>query len=188
MRGDHNMKCPNCGIDLPDTVTMCYSCKRIFQQNNPTNNNYIQYHTTNSTSIQKKSKKKTFIVVSILSMLIVAGIIVTVLLLYPSPKKISKKAVKMIEADINKEIRVSDIYYNKEENTVFVIYNGDSAFVHMDTEEIGYKHIAQDYLSRDAKSQKEAQKYYKYATEVYDTYTEVNFFYSGSVEGWEKIE
>lgn len=28
------MVCPNCGATLPDTVSMCYSCRMVFKPNN----------------------------------------------------------------------------------------------------------------------------------------------------------
>ena len=36
------MVCPNCGAPLPDTVTMCYSCRTRFNKPNPVNDKSVQ--------------------------------------------------------------------------------------------------------------------------------------------------
>ena len=50
MKGGEPMVCPNCGAPLPDTVSMCYSCRMVFkpktqQIQKPTQSKPMSYST-----------------------------------------------------------------------------------------------------------------------------------------------
>lgn len=52
------MVCPNCGATLPDTVSMCYSCRMVFKPNNQQNQNASQSKQMNHPAKQDINSKQ----------------------------------------------------------------------------------------------------------------------------------
>lgn len=179
------IKCSECGNDVSEKASMCPSCgcpleitKRIISD------------------ARKNKNKKIIIVMAIILTIIIMLLIVFSLMKYNNNP--GNMAIRLIQNDFGKNIKVESIYYNAEINGCIVKFsengNDNTATVHLDDKTVGYQSVMDEYSEKsdNAATYEEKKQYAQQVIDymdLYDIFWEYNLLTNGPKEsGWEKIK
>ena len=167
------LNCPKCNKEVDATAEYCPSC---------------------GCKIKKKKVNPKMVIIPIILVVIICTVcIIKVVVDSGSP---AKQAVKLINADYGKDIDISAVYYNEEQNGCIVEFtsNGieDVACVHLEEKLIGYESEYEALAEKmdTAYSYEDKQKYALQIIEYpYDALWVYNLYmYGTSGSGWKKVE
>lgn len=181
------IKCSECGADVSEKASMCPKCgcplditKQII-----------------SDTKKKKKKKKIIVIVAIILAIMIVILILTGYFLGKHNNTPDNIAIRLIEQDFGKDIRIESIYYNSELNGCMVEFSADgkdnTATVHLDDKVVGYKSVLDEYTeqSNNATTDKEkrhcSQQLLDYM-EIFDINWDLQIIMNPEKNGWEKIK
>lgn len=167
------LNCPKCNKEIDGIAEYCPSCGCKIKK--------------------KKVNPKVFIIpIILIAMICIVGG-VKIVIDSGSP---AKQAIKLVNADYGKDIDISAIYYNEEQNGCIVEFtsNGikDVACVHLEDNSIGYESEYEELAEKMDTAYSDGDKQ-KYASEIvdypYDVFWVYNLYMYGTSEsGCEKVE
>lgn len=168
-------KCPKCGKEIGNTIGRCTYCGYRLKRRNP---------------IRKK-------LLIILSVIIIILCVICVVNFFSNNGTPLNQAVRIIEEDYGKDINITAVYYNEEQNGCIIefMYHGisDVACVHLEDQSIGYESIYEEMTEKINDTSLSDEEKQKYAAQVigypYDALWVYDLFMNGTNESeWEKVQ
>lgn len=169
------INCPECKKEISDTIEQCPHCGYKIKR--------------------KKSVNKKLLVILIAIVAIIC--VLYVVKLFISDSSLASQAVNVIKADYGKDVNITAIYFNKEQNGCIIEFTSggisDVACVHLDDKSVGYESVY-DKISENVNdpslSDKEKQEYAIQVIEYpYDALWVYDLFMNGTNgSGWEKVQ
>lgn len=169
------INCPECKKEISDTIEQCPHCGYKIKR--------------------KKSVNKKLLVIFIAIVAIIC--VLCVVKLFISDSSLASQAVNVIKADYGKDVNITAIYFNKEQNGCIIEFTSggisDVACVHLDDKSVGYESVY-DKISENVNdpslSDKEKQEYAIQVIEYpYDALWVYDLFMNGtSGSEWEKVK
>ncbi len=168
------IKCPECGKEISDTIEQCPYCG---------------YRIKNKNTINKK-----LLIVPIAIFIIVC--VICIIKLFSNNGSPVNQAIKIIEADYGKDVNITAVYYNKEQNGCIIEFTSsgisDVACVHLDDKSIGYE-SEYDALAEKMDTAYSDEDKQKYALQIieypYDALWVYDLFMNGTSRSeWEKVQ
>lgn len=169
------IKCPECGREISDTIEQCIHCGYRIKRKNQINKKLIIV-----------SVAIVFIVCSIFAVKIISNL--------GNP---ANQAIKIIEADYGKDINITAVYYNEEQNGCIIEFSSrgmpDVACVHLADQSIGYESIYEELSEKTNDTSLSNEEKQKYAAQIieysYDAFWVYDLFMNGTNgSGWEKVQ
>lgn len=169
------INCPECGKEISDTIEQCPHCGYKIKRKNFANKKLLIFP---------------IVIVAIIC-------IVYAVKLSISNDSPASQAVKIVKADYGKDVNITAIYYNKEQNGCIVEFTSsgisDVACVYLNDKSVGYESVYEKISENVNDASLSDEEKQKYATQVieypYDALWVYDLFVNGtSGSEWEKVQ
>lgn len=170
------IKCSECGKEISDTAKRCPNCGYKDER-------------------KAKRNKKIFIIP--VSIVVILMCIFCILKLIDNNNSPANQTIKIIELDYGKNINITSIFYNEEQNGCIIEFSSggvsDVACVHLKDKTIGYESVYENMSEKSNDLSLSDSDKQKYAVQIieypYDAMWVYDLFANGtSGSKWEKVQ